>query len=117
MRPWLLSLAVPLVLLACSSGNQATSTAEASTAAGADDGSTAACTSMGGMCLPYTANCPPPRQNATLCGSTVLLCCLPSTPAPPEASPESGVQTGRETGADSEVESGPVDASSDAPNG
>jgi hypothetical protein len=46
-------------------------------APGAEDGSTAGCTSRGGACVPYTQACPPPQQNTVLCENTILLCCLP----------------------------------------
>jgi hypothetical protein len=43
-----------------------------------DDGSTVACTSLGGTCVPYAnPTCPTAQQNPTLCENTILLCCLP----------------------------------------
>jgi len=113
MRPVLLSLVASLALLACSSGDKATVAAEASVTP-ADDGSTVACTSMGGTCEPYTTTCPLPQQNPTLCGDTVLLCCLPVAPVVPQG-PGGGTEAGPAPG--DAGGPGPADAPYDAPGG
>src|ERR1700689_2976995 len=116
MRPvW--SSPAALVLLACSSSSQATSPDDASMPSPAEDASTAPCVSLGGMCVPYTTTCPLPQQNPTLCGDTVLVCCLPVGTPPPMAPPDSGAQTGSDAGGGSGAEAGATDGSSYAPNG
>jgi hypothetical protein len=85
----------------------------------AEDASTSPCTSLGGTCAPYTTTCPLPQQNATLCGDTVLLCCLPVGVAQPEGTPDGGTPTESDAGggADSGGGTGPVDSSYYVPNG
>jgi hypothetical protein len=70
----------------CSNNQPTTSPSDASIAA--QDGSSAPCTSMGGVCIPYTTSCPVLQQNATLCGDSVMLCCLPADDAGPIIPPE-----------------------------
>jgi hypothetical protein len=100
-------------MVACST-RASDAPSDAGEAAAPDDGSTAPCTTMGGTCVPYTQACPVPQQNTELCGSTVLLCCLPDSgvvqaiPPPadaamPEAAPPEGGTDDGETPADSEV--------------
>ncbi len=115
MRSYWLTLAMPLFLLACSSSTQGASSGDASMVAPDDDGSAAGCTNLGGMCVPYTTTCPLPQQNATLCGDTVMLCCLPVGSAPPVANPDSGVVPVPVD--DSGGGPPPADGSADAPNG
>ncbi|MGO9837169.1 MAG: hypothetical protein ACLP1X_23480 [Polyangiaceae bacterium] len=104
-----------LLLFACSSSSQATSVTDASMSTPAEDASTAPCTSLGGTCGPYTTTCPLPQQNTTLCGDTVLLCCLPIGTGEPVATPEGGGQAGDDAGADSGGGTAPTDASSSYP--
>jgi hypothetical protein len=97
MRPVALFLAA--VLVACSSKHPDTSTAEASTEIPAEDGSTAGCTSLGGVCMPYTAStCPIVQRDAILCNDTVLVCCLPSGPPGTITVPEAGPQPEPDSG-------------------
>jgi hypothetical protein len=111
MRPLLVSVTAALLLFACSNKNQASPEADASEAGPDDDGSTGDCTNIGGTCVPYTTTCPLPQQNASLCGNTVMLCCLSTAPAgPPTPGPDSG---GQEPADDAGTP--PVDAN--APNG
>jgi hypothetical protein len=102
MRSTLLLLTASLlVTLACSSSSSST-VAEDASALPAEDASSAPCTSAGGTCVPYTTTCPVLQQNATLCGDSVMLCCLPPEDAAPIISP--GVDSG----------TGPTDAASEA---
>ena len=99
MRPRLLLITASLsATLACSSSSGSSGSTDASTLP-AEDASMAPCTSQGGVCQPYTASCPVLQQNATLCGDSVLLCCLPAGGGVIEPPPDSG--------------SGPAEASSD----
>jgi len=116
MRSGFLALTGPLLLVACSSGSTGASVADAYAPAPAEDGGTGACTSLGGTCVPYTTTCPLPQQNATLCGDTVLLCCLPPPGVVPEALPDSGAAPGAEAGTPPGAEAGQGDASTDAPD-
>ncbi len=84
--------------LACSSSSGSSGSSDAS-ALPAEDASMVPCTSQGGVCQPYTASCPVLQQNATLCGDSVLICCLPEGGGIIEPPPDSG--------------SGPDDASPD----
>ncbi len=72
----LLVTACLAVTLACSSSSGSSAGPDASAPPG-DDASMVPCTSAGGTCMPYTGSCPVLQQNATLCGDSVLLCCLP----------------------------------------
>jgi hypothetical protein len=85
--------------LACSSSSGSSGSSDASTFLPAEDASMVPCTSQGGVCQPYSASCPVLQQNATLCGDSVLICCLPEGGGVIEPPPDSG--------------SGPADASSD----
>jgi len=76
---------------ACSSHSSSATNYTASDGGGADDGSTAACTSVGGTCEAYSAGCPIVQQNPELCGDVLLVCCLPpggETVAGPDAGAE-----------------------------
>jgi hypothetical protein len=80
MRLAFLPLFLPLVVAttvgACSSKNADTAT-DGGEEASEFDGSTAACTSIGGTCAPTMApGCPLSQQNPTLCGDVLLVCCL-----------------------------------------
>ena len=86
MRSVLPLLAASLAVLACSSSSQSTAGTDAS-APPAEDASTVPCTSLGGTCVPYSSPCPVLQQNATLCGDSVLLCCLPPDDAGPIVEP------------------------------
>ena len=113
MRPVVLFFAAALI--ACSSKHTDTSTAEASTEIPAEDGSTAGCTSLGGVCMPYTTStCPVLQRDQILCNDTVLVCCLPSAPPGTITVPEAGPQPEPDSGPPEP----PVDAASpdDAPN-
>jgi len=74
--PASLSLAALLTVAACGS-KQSASPADAGEDADEGDGSTAACTSIGGTCQPTLApRCPLLQQNPTLCGDVLLVCCV-----------------------------------------
>lgn len=75
--PRLLLPACLAVVLACSSSSGPSTASPDASAPPGDDASTVPCTSAGGTCMPYTAFCPVLQQNPTLCGDSVLLCCLP----------------------------------------
>jgi hypothetical protein len=67
-----------VALGACSS-HPAASSALDSGDQGADDGSTAGCTGVGGTCEPLASSgCPVVQQNTELCGNVILVCCLPA---------------------------------------
>jgi hypothetical protein len=67
-----------VALGACSS-QPASSSAVDSGDQGADDGSTAGCTGVGGTCEPLASSgCPLLQQNTQLCGNVILVCCLPA---------------------------------------
>lgn len=76
MRTLFFLVASLTATLACSSSSQSGGGDDAS-ALPAEDASMVPCTSQGGVCQPYTATCPVLQQNATLCGDSVLVCCLP----------------------------------------
>lgn len=86
-----LSWSLVLVALgACSSHPASSGPADSGNQGVADDGSTAACTSVGGTCEPIgTGSCPILQQNAELCGNVILVCCLP---------PGGGIVTGTDAG-------------------
>jgi hypothetical protein len=110
MRPAVLVLAA--LLLACSSNHQATSTAEASTEIPAEDGSMAGCTSLGGVCMPYTATtCPILQRDPISCNDAVLVCCLPTGPTIPVVQAEAGPPPEPDSGGPAS----PMDASSNPP--
>jgi hypothetical protein len=116
MRPVLLLLAASLsVPLACSTKSPiaAATGDDASMTVVDEGGSPAACENAGGMCVTFETPCPALQQNTVLCGDSVMICCLPADDAAPFMPPvEAGVP---DTG--SVPETGPVEASSDAPNG
>ena len=91
----LLLAACVAILLACSSSSQSTVGSDAS-ALPAEDASSIGCTSAGGTCVPYTSPCPVLQQNATLCGDSVLICCLPAADAAPfiPGGPDTGAPPG-----------------------
>lgn len=77
MRLSFLLLALLFALPGCTSENA--SAIDSGVTVSAEDGSTIACTSVGGTCVPYAAsNCPREQQNSALCESVILLCCLPA---------------------------------------
>jgi hypothetical protein len=93
--PRLLLKACFAITVACSSSSSpSTGTSDASAPPG-DDASMVPCTSAGGTCVSYTTTCPVLQQNPTLCGNSVLLCCLPPDDAgtfvPP--GPDSGEES------------------------
>ncbi len=75
-----------VVTFACSTSSPSTAGTDAS-APPAEDASTVPCTSLGGTCVTYSTPCPVLQQNATLCGDSVLLCCLPPDDAGPIIEP------------------------------
>lgn len=83
MRVRFHALSICLLLGACTDQQPPSSEADSGDGLGAEDGSTAGCTIAGGTCVPYSQACPLPQQNTVLCGSTVLLCCLPAVSPPP----------------------------------
>jgi hypothetical protein len=67
-----------VALGACSS-HPASSSPVDSGDQGANDGSTAGCTGVGGTCEPLASSgCPVVQQNTELCGNVILVCCLPA---------------------------------------
>lgn len=67
-----------VALGACSSQPASSSAVDAGDE-GADDGSTAGCTGVGGTCEPLASSgCPLLQQNTELCGNVILVCCLPA---------------------------------------
>jgi hypothetical protein len=73
------SFVLLVALGACSSHSAGSASVDSGDQGGGDDGSTAACTSVGGTCAPIaTSSCPLLQQNAVLCGNVILVCCLPS---------------------------------------
>lgn len=84
---WAVASFLAVVLAACSSSS-AGGTASGGDDASGDDGSTAGCTSVGGVCQPFSMNCPIEQQNTALCGDSLLVCCLPpdgeTLPNPPD---------------------------------
>jgi hypothetical protein len=93
--PRLLLTACIAITLACSSSSSPSNGSSDASAPPGEDASTVPCTSAGGTCVPYTTTCPVLQQNPTLCGDSVLLCCLPPEDAgtfiPP--GPDSSTQT------------------------
>jgi hypothetical protein len=87
---------LPLLLLALGAcSKQSESPGEEAGAVDEGDGSTAACTSIGGTCVTSLApDCPLLQQNPTLCGNVVLVCCLPA------GSDAAGFEEGEDAGAD-----------------
>jgi hypothetical protein len=78
------------------------------------DGSTAACTSIGGTCVPAMApGCPLSQQNPTLCGDVLLVCCLGDggyTTEGDDGGPQDGATTPVTDAAMSEDAAKPMDA-------
>jgi len=85
VRLSVLWLVAPLAWLGCTRESASPVSQDADVLPIVEDGSMAACTSVGGTCVPYSnPTCPPEQQDPTLCENTILLCCLPT------AAPEDG---------------------------
>jgi hypothetical protein len=122
------ALAVPL---GCSTKDEPASADDAEPKLPAEDGSSAACTDLGGTCVTFQQSCPVAQQNPALCGDSVMICCLPEGGAiivqpGPDATAETGPQpesgtgpeTGHEAGPEAAPETGPEtgpEASPDSP--
>ena len=79
MRLSVLLLVTPLAWFGCTRENASPVSQDAGVLPIVEDGSMAACTSVGGTCVPFSnPTCPPEQQDETLCENTILLCCLPA---------------------------------------